>query len=231
MLGLGGAALMAGPEGIREAYAQIICGAAPEPPSARPGARLRSKVGRHRVIIGFPPGMREEVPVAIMLHGAAGDACTPFDRYSADRYLAASGGRFAVASIDDWPSADITGAILPYLRANGLDTEKIALMGWSSGGAGALRLAAELGPKRVWAVAAASPAVTASQAPLRELVDIPVWLGCGERDDWALQTQTMLKGLRALGATAEGRVTSGCQDMAYRRRVLPEQLAFLSRHI
>lgn len=231
MLGLGGAALMAGPEGIRDAYAQIVCGAAPDPPATHPGARLQSRVDRRRVIIGFPPGVRGEIPVVIMLHGPAGNACTPFDRYAADRHLAASGGRFAVASIDDWPSADITGAILPYLRANGLDTERIGLLGWSSGGAGALRLAAELGPKRVWAVAAASPAVTASQAPLRELVDIPVWLGCGEHDDWALQTQTMLKGLKALGATTEGRVTSGCQDVAYRRRVLPEQLAFLSRHI
>ncbi|MFF5248036.1 alpha/beta hydrolase-fold protein [Streptosporangium sp. NPDC000095] len=230
-LGLGGAALAAGPDGIRGAYAQIVCGAVPEPPVTSPGTLQRSRVDRRRVIIGLPPGAEDGLPAVIMLHGAAGDARTPFDVYAIDRYLAAGGGRFAVVSIDDWPSADIPGTLLPYLNTNGMDTTKIGLMGWSSGGAGALRLAAELGPEQVAAVVAASPTVSAAQAPLRELVDIPVWLGCGERDAWARQTQTMLKGLKALGATAEGGITEGCQDTAYRRRVLPEQLAFLARHI
>lgn len=230
-LGLGGAVLAAGPDGIRGAYAQIVCGLVPAPPVTSPGTLQRSRVDRRRVIVGLPPGAADGLPVVIMLHGAAGDARTPFDVYAIDRYLAAGGGRFALASIDDWPSADIPGTLLPYLSMNGMDTTKIGLMGWSAGGAGALRLAAELGPAQVGAVVAASPTVSAAQAPLRELVNIPVWLGCGERDAWARQTQTMLKGLKALGATAEGGISDGCQDTAYRRRVLPEQLAFLARHI
>ncbi|WP_433243923.1 hypothetical protein ACQPYK_40720 [Streptosporangium sp. CA-135522] len=230
-LGLGGTALAAGPDGVREAYTQIVCGAIPEPPAAPPGTLQRSRVDGRRVVIGLPPQARGTLSVVVMLHSATGHARTPFDRYAVARHLAASGGRFAVAAVDDWPSADIAGQLLPYLRKCGLDIERIGLLGWSAGGAEALRLAAELGPDRVWAVAATAPAVTAARAPLQDLVDIPIWLGCGERDTWAPQTQTMLKGLKALGATAEGGVSGGCRNTAYRRRVLPEQLAFFSRHL
>ncbi|MFJ2031891.1 alpha/beta hydrolase-fold protein [Streptosporangium sp. NPDC087985] len=230
-LSLGGAALAAGPDGVREAYAQIVCGALPEPPKTLPGTLQRSRVDGRRVVIGLPPDARGALTVVVMLHSTTGDARTPFDRYAVARHLAASGGHFAVASIDDWPSADLTGELLPYLRECNLDTRRIGLLGWSAGGAGALRLAAELGPERVSAVAATAPAVSAARAPLQKLVDIPVWLGCGERDLWAPQTETMLKGLKALGATAEGGISGGCRDTAYRRRVLPEQLAFFSRHM
>lgn len=231
VLGLGGTAVVAGPDGVRDAYAHIVCGSIPEPPETAPGRRQQSTVDGRRVIIALPPRARGAVSVVVMFPGAPGDARTPFDLYAVDRYLAASRGRFAVASVDGWPSVDIAGTLLPYLRACGLDTRRIGLLGWSAGGAAALRLAARLGSGRVSAVAAASPAVTAGRAPLRELVDIPVWLGCGERDSWAPQTETMLKGLKALGAAAEGGISPGCQDTAYRRRVLPEQLDFLARHI
>ncbi|WP_184941018.1 dienelactone hydrolase family protein [Planomonospora venezuelensis] len=216
---------------MRNAYGQIRCGTMPDPPETAPGGRQRATMEGRRVVIGLPPGARGRLPVVVMLHGADGHALTPFDVYAVDRYLAASRARFAVASVDDWPSVDVSGALLPYLYGAGLDTGRIGLLGWSMGGAGALRLAAELGRGKVAAVAAASPAVTAAQAPLRELVEIPLWLGCGERDEWAPQTETMLKGLKALGATAEGGISRGCHDAAYRRRVLPDQLAFLARHV
>ena len=117
-----------------------------------------------------------------MLHGAR---VTRARRSKSTRSTAIwprAGGRFAVASIDDWQLGRPPGTLLPYLTRNGMDTAKIGLMGWSAGGAGALRLAAELGPEQVGAVVAASHTVSAAQAPLRELVDIPVWLGCGDRD-------------------------------------------------
>lgn len=231
VLGLGGTALVAGPDGIRNAYAHIVCGSVPEPPRTRRGRRQQGVLEGRRVIIALPPRARGAVSVVVMFPESAGDARAPFDLYAVDRYLAAGSGRFAVASVDDWPSADIVGTLLPYLQTSGLDTRRIGLLGWAAGGAEALRLAAQLGSGRVSAVAAASPAVTAARAPLRELVDIPVWLGCGERDDRAPQTETMLKGLKALGATTEGEISSGCQDTAYRRRVLPEQLAFFARHM
>ncbi|MFB9877156.1 hypothetical protein ACFFMN_04360 [Planobispora siamensis] len=230
LAGLGGVALI-GPDGVRDAYGQIRCGRSPDPPDTAPGARQQATLDGRRVVIGFPPNARGRIPVVIMLQETGGDALTPFDRYAVDRYLAAGGERFAVASVDDWPSADLTGTLLPYLHGCGLDTRRIGLLGWSAGGAGALRLAAELGGEQVAAVAAASPAVTAARAPLRELVDIPVWLGCGDADGWAQQTVTMLKGLQALGAPAEGGISRGCDDTAYRRRILPDQLAFLSRHV
>ncbi|GAA2849616.1 hypothetical protein GCM10010517_07000 [Streptosporangium fragile] len=230
LLSIGGAAA-ARPEGVRRAYAQIVCGGMPDPPRTHPGTLQTARVDGRRVVVALPPDAREGLPVVVMLHGAAGDARTPFDAYAVDRYLAAGGERLAMVAVDDWPSADITGAVLPYLEASGMDTGRIGLLGWAAGGAGALRLAAKLGPEKVGAVVATSPAVTAARAPLREIVDIPIWLGCGEHDAWAAQTETMLKGLRALGATTDGGITKGCEDMAYRRRVLPEQLAFLARHV
>lgn len=231
MLGLGGTALAVGPDGIRDAYAHIVCGSVPDPPRARPGRRQQGTLEGRKVIIALPPRTRGAVSVVVMFPEAPGGARAPFDLYAVDLYLAASQGRFAVAAVDDWPSADIVGTLLPYLKASGLDTRRIGLLGWSGGGAEALRLAAQLGADRVAAVAASSPAVTAARAPLRELIDIPIWLGCGEQDDRAPQTETMLKGLKALGATTEGGISSGCQDTAYRIRVLPEQLAFFTRHL
>ncbi|MER7207355.1 hypothetical protein ABT340_09785 [Streptosporangium sp. NPDC000239] len=230
-LGLGGTALAIGPDGFRNAYARVVCGGVPDPPVARPGARRLSEVEGRTVIVSLPPGPRDRTAVVIMFPEGTENARASLDLCSADRYLAASGGRFAVAAIDDWPSADVVGTVLPHLETQGFDTGRIGLLGWAAGGAEALRLAAQLGSGRVAAVAAASPAVTAARAPLRDLVDIPVWLGCGERDDRAPQTETMLKGLKALGATTEGGISSGCQDTAYRVRVLPEQFAFFSRHL
>ncbi|GGS59011.1 hypothetical protein GCM10010156_17110 [Planobispora rosea] len=231
LAGLGGLSLLLGPDGLRDAYGQIKCGALPDPPESAPGSRQRGTMDGRRVVIGLPPGARGRLPVVILLQDTGGDALTPFDLYAVDRYLAAGGGRFAVAAVDDWSSADLDGALLPYLYGCGLDVRRIGLLGWAAGGAGALRIAAELGEEKVFAVGASAPTVTAGQAPLGELLDIPVWLDCGDRDSWAPQTETMLKGLRALGATAEGGIAGGCHDTAYHRRVLPDQLNFLSRHL
>ncbi|GAA3114409.1 alpha/beta hydrolase family protein [Streptosporangium carneum] len=231
VLGLGGAALVAGPGGVRSAYTRVVCGSTPEPPPGGTAGRRQGTLEGRRVIVAMPRAARDTVPVVVMLPEPPGDARAPYDLYAVDRYLAASPGGFAIASVDGWPSADIVGALLPHLEAGGLDVRRIGLLGWAAGGAEALRLAAQLGSGVVRAVAATSPDVTAARAPLRELVDIPVWLGCGERDDRAPQTETMLKGLKALGATTEGGISSGCQDTAYRRRVLPEQLAFFARHL
>ncbi|MER5322231.1 hypothetical protein [Streptosporangium roseum] len=63
------------------------------------------------------------------------------------------------------------------------------------------------------------------------LVGIPVWPGCGERDLRAPRTETTLKGLKAPGAPAEGGVSGECLNTACRRRVTPERLAFISRHL
>ena len=49
--------------------------------------------------------------------------------------------------------------LLPLLAAKGLATDRIALIGWSMGGYGALLLASRLGPSRVAGVAAASAAL------------------------------------------------------------------------
>ena len=83
------------------------------------------------------------------------DADWPFDRVHVERQVAQTG--LAVATVDGgnsyWharrsgvdPASIIVQELLPLLARKGLDTERIALMGWSMGGYGALLLASRLG--------------------------------------------------------------------------------------
>ena len=85
--------------------------------------------------------------------------------------VAAGAPPFAIATVDggtsywhprpsgDDASAMVVDELLPLLADHGLRTDDLGLMGWSMGGYGALRLAGLLGPERVRAVVAASPAI------------------------------------------------------------------------
>lgn len=212
----------------KDAYSLARCGALPDLPATTPGLVRQSRLGSRRVVIGYPTPHASRLPVTVLLHGAAGDARTPFDVYGIGRHLAGLG--FAVAAVDDWPSWDLVRDLLPHLAEQGLRTGGIGLMGWSFGGAGALRLAASLGPSQVSAVSAASPAITAGEAPLRELAKVPVWLGCGSTDPLAPETSDMLADLRKRGGVVAGGISSGCHDAAFRRRVMAEQLAFMNEY-
>ena len=81
-------------------------------------------------------------------------------------------GRAAAAAVRPWPAH----------RAG-----QVAVLGWSMGGAGALRLA-EAHPDRLAAVVAASPAVApagAEVAAAGRLTGLPVKVDCGANDPWA----------------------------------------------
>lgn len=98
-------------------------------------------------------------PLAVALHGYGGDADWPFNGVHIERHVAQAG--LAVATVDGgnfyWharrsgidPAAIIVQDLLRLLARKGLDTARIALMGWSMGGYGALLLASRLGPCRV----------------------------------------------------------------------------------
>jgi dienelactone hydrolase len=224
------------------------CGTMPPLPKVAPGTvqqvRISASGGTARVLIGYPAGVTKNLPVVVLLHGSDGDARTPFDVYGIQYFLAGAARHgaapFAVAAIDAWadaqwrPAPVITRDLLPFLRDHGLSTSRIGLLGWSIGGRGALLLASSLGAGRVAAVAAASPALTRSDdaALAPALARIPASLTCGRDDPFAAPTRDLLARLRAAGRTEiTGGIHPGCHDAAFRRRMLPDQVAFLARHL
>ena len=105
----------------------------------------------------------EDLPVVVVLHGRRNDHRSAFARsyLALDRFLAAGLAdampAVAIASVDGgdtyWHrrrSGEDAGAMvvdefLPLLAERGLDTSRVALLGWSMGGFGALHLVPALG--------------------------------------------------------------------------------------
>lgn len=227
-------------------------------------------LARGRVRTGWsvirPPGVTGPLPVVVALHGLGGSHATlTGPRYEIDRYLAASvaGGTppFAVVAVDGgtsyWhprPSGEDAGAmvldeLLPRVERHGLPVDRIGLLGWSMGGYGALRLAGLLGPHRVSAVVAVSPALwndgadasASGFADTQEydefrvtgrqdhLAGIPVRVDCGTGDPFYGAVHDYVEGFPA-AARVRSSFEPGAHTDGYWRRMLPRDLAFLGRH-
>ncbi|MFE4468167.1 alpha/beta hydrolase [Leifsonia sp. NPDC056824] len=226
-------------------------------------ARLGATVGW---TVSYPPGSKpgDALPVLIALHGFGGDHRAAFGSgLGLDRFLAQAvqhGARpFAVASADGgntyWhrratgedAGAMLTDEFVPLLAKAGLDTTKVAFLGWSMGGYGALHLTGALGPARVASVVAESPAIwhTAKEAahgafdgaadfaantPFGHeaaLAGIPLRVDCGTGDGFCPNVQDYVAGLHPRPA---GGFTPGGHDLDYWRREAPAQLAFTASH-
>ncbi len=194
--------------------------------------------------------------LVIALHGRGGSARTWFDLLGATRHAAATG--LAIAAIDGaehyWHlrSGNVdTGALvledfLPMLAARGLPTERIGLTGISMGGYGALLLATQLPPERVFAVATMGAAlwprradywtgafdgpgdfaahnVFARRAALRRL---RIWLICGDRDRFQPGNRALAARLPLARATFD----SGSHTVSYWRRHWGPALRWMSRY-
>jgi len=258
---VGAGALAAGAVGVeydvlpgrRFAYDVLgLNGPAGEIPDVAPGPLERGVIGGATWLVTRPPGTDlEGLPVVVALHGAGGTAQAVIDNLGVDRFLAASGQQFAIAAIDGdrsyWhPRADgsDTGALiieqfLPHLSTLGLDVDRLAFIGWSMGGYGALLLPTRLPvPKPACAV---SPALWPSydeSAPdaFDSQSDFDRW---GLADGWPLEPN----GVRidcghgdpffhhdrdfAERAGIEFHADAGGHDDDYWKRVLPEQLTWL----
>lgn len=213
-----------------------------------------------------PPGVDpdERLPVVVALHGRRQDHTSAFrrDRLALDRFMAAltSDGvpPFAVASVDggetywhDRASGDraqtmVVEELLPLLEKQGVSTARIGFVGWSMGGFGALHLAAALGPERVAAVAAMSPALwhryddTAPGAyddaadfeqvtvmgRQERLAGIGVRVDCGKGDPFYARTRDYVEGFPERQQPAGG-FELGDHDSGYWRRIAPDVLRFL----
>lgn len=109
--------------------------------------------------------------------------------------------------------------LIPMLGEQGLDTSRVAFMGWSMGGYGALLLGARLGAARTAAITAVSPALWTSSgatAPgafdgaddyeansvwgLPALNSIPIRIDCGDSDPFYSATKQFVAQLANLPA-------------------------------
>lgn len=238
-------------------------------PEVQPG-RLRSgsfvSQARRGIRVGWsiaePPDPAPHLPVALVLHGRGGDHSSAFDRdyLALGWFLAAAvadgAPQFALASVDggetywhdrengDHAETMLRQEFLPLLARHGLDTARIGLLGWSMGGFGSLHLASRLGPRRVGAVAAMSPALWHDYADssavafdderdFREqdlfgrraqLDGIPVRIDCGREDPFYAADRDYVAGF---AAPPSGGFQPGDHDIGYWRRMAPAELAFL----
>lgn len=229
---------------------------------------FRSEARGRRVgwALARPAGASTGLPVVIALHGRRQDHRTAFrrTRLALDRFLTDAVARgvppFAIASVDgdesywhDRADGDRAGAmvldeLLPRLGSSGLDVDRIALTGWSMGGFGALHLASVLGPRRVAAVAAMSPALWheyADTAPgayddaddfervsvmgrQGDLDGIAVRVDCGKGDPFFGACRDYVEGFERRPA---GRLALGDHDSGYWRRIAPSVLGFLGTEL
>jgi pimeloyl-ACP methyl ester carboxylesterase len=196
--------------------------------------------------VAWPPGSGpgDRLPVCLLLHPAAGSERVPFERLRLQHHLAQAVTvdrvrPFALASADgrgsgwrpapgDDPLAMVWEELVPLLSGLGLGTGAggLAVLGWSAGGAAALRLA-EAHPGRLAAVAATSPAVAPGGpevAALGRLAGLAVKVDCGANDPFADATRAIARAL----PSARVAVTRGCHDGAFWQHQAPGQLRFLA---
>jgi S-formylglutathione hydrolase FrmB len=176
--------------------------------------------------IARPPGQTGALRPLIALHGKGSDAATVMAggvEQGLAQATAAGLPPFAVVSVDGggsyWhrrASGEDSGTmvldeLLPILGEQGLDISRVAFLGWSMGGYGALLLGAHLGPARTAAICAVSPALwlsSGASAPgafdgpddfaantvfgLPALAQIPVRIDIGTSDPFYAATQEFI---------------------------------------
>ena len=176
------------------------------------------------------------------------------------RHVDGGGTPFAIAAVDggdSWWHARADGTdtqsmllteFLPLLAGSGLDTVRVGLFGLSMGGFGALLLASQGKIPGLRAVAAMSPAVWARYDATREhafdspddftandvfalrpqLETVPKRIDCGTEDGLLATVQDYVS---ALPGPLEGGFQPGAHEAAYWRRILPDVVGFLAKHL
>jgi S-formylglutathione hydrolase FrmB len=176
--------------------------------------------------IARPPGQTKALRPVIALHGKGSDASTVMAggvEQGLAQAVNAGLPPFAVVAVDGggsyWhkrASGEDAGAmvldeLVPMLDKQGLDTSRVAFLGWSMGGYGALLLGGRLGPARTAAICAVSPALWLSPgaaAPgafdgaddfsansvfgMPALASIPIRVDCGDSDPFYAATKQFI---------------------------------------
>jgi S-formylglutathione hydrolase FrmB len=171
--------------------------------------------------------------------------------------VAAGGTPFALAAMDggpgywhphatDDPLGSLLDEFLPLLKQRKLDTDRVAALGWSMGGYGAL-LCGLTAPERILAVAAAAPAFWPSYAEAEqvnpgafdsaeewvrydvlaragELDRLNLRIDCGESDSFAPVVRTLRS---RLADPSVVHFAKGCHDPRFWHHIAPAQLAMI----
>lgn len=209
--------------------------------------------------IARPPGQTAPLRPVIALHGKGQDAAGVMAggvEQGLAQAVAAGLPPFAVVAVDGggsyWhkrSSGEDSGAmvldeLIPMLGGQGLDTSRVAFLGWSMGGYGALLLGARLGAPRTAAITAVSPALWLSSgaaAPgafdgpddfaansvfgLPALASIPIRIDCGNSDPFYSATKQFIAQLPHPPA---GGFSPGGHDGGYWSSQLPGELTWMA---
>lgn len=217
-----------------------------------------------------PDHGREGLPVVLVLHGRGDDAHSPFEalgmHHSLAQHVTEGGSPFAVVSVDggetywhprksgDDPLSMLEDELLPRLAKKGFDTQRMAVMGYSMGGYGALLLARQStrgrfgAPGQVVAAAASSPALFASAGATSAgsfddagdydrwgalahkpgVKKIPLSVSCGTSDPFCDQTKRYRA---ACPIKPAGSIGPGGHTQPYWRGLVPDQFRFLAKHL
>jgi S-formylglutathione hydrolase FrmB len=209
--------------------------------------------------IARPPGQSKPLRPVIALHGKGSSAATVMEggvEQGLAQAVAAGLPPFAVVAVDGggsyWhkrASGEDSGAmvlneLIPMLDAKGLDTSRVAFLGWSMGGYGALLLGGRLGPSRTAAICAVSPALWLSPgatAPgafdgaddfsansvfgMPALASIPIRIDCGNSDPFYAATKQFEAQLPHPPA---GGFSPGGHDASFWSSQLPAELTWMA---
>ena len=209
--------------------------------------------------IARPPGQTTPLRPVIALHGKYSDAATVMAggvEQGLAQAVNAGIPPVAVVSVDGggsyWhkrTSGEDSGTmvldeLLPMLGSHGLDTSRVAFIGWSMGGYGALLLGARLGGARTAAICAVSPALWTSYgatAPgafdsaedwsantvfgLPQLASIPIRVDCGTSDPFYSATRQFVEQLPTPPA---GGFSPGGHDGGFWSQQLPAEVAWIA---
>ena len=209
--------------------------------------------------IARPPGQTKALRPVIALHGKGSDTSSVMAggvEQGLTQAVNAGLPPFAVVAVDGggsyWhnrASGEDSGAmvlneLIPMLDTQGLDTSRVAFLGWSMGGYGALLLGGRLGPARTAAICAVSPALWLSPgaaAPgafdgaddfaansvfgMPALASIPIRVDCGDSDPFYSATKQFIAQLPNPPA---GGFSPGGHNAAFWSSQLPAELTWMA---
>jgi pimeloyl-ACP methyl ester carboxylesterase len=209
--------------------------------------------------IARPPGQTKSLRPVIALHGKGSDAASVMAggvEQGLAQAVDAGLPPFAVVAVDGGGSywhkrvsgedsgAMVLNELIPLLGTQGLDTSRVAFLGWSMGGYGALLLGSRLGPARTAAICAVSPALWLSPGATAPgafdgaddwsansvfgqpaLASIPIRVDCGNSDPFCDATRQFVA---QLPHAPSGGFSPGGHDASFWSAQLPAELTWMA---